>query len=252
MHISADGYENGTFTNIAVESSQPTIFNVQLTKRAASLDLEFRHHNYVAMEKLLKEIATTYPNLTRLYTIGQTHQGRQLYVLEVTDNPGIHEAGEPEFKYIANMHGNEVVGRELLLNLAILLTTRYDKDDRIRRLVDSTRIHLMPSMNPDGYEISEEGDRDGLVGRANAHDFDLNRNFPDQFFTSSDNAVAEPETAAVMRWSHSIPFVLSANLHGGSLVANYPYDDNAQGLNKVSIYNIVFIITLFSCLKRYD
>jgi len=234
LHTSAEGYEDETF-NISVESSQPTKFNIQLTKRAATLDLEFYHHNYASMEKLLKKIASTYPNITRLYSIGQSLQGRQLYVLEVTDNPGTHEPGEPEFKYIANMHGNEVVGRELLLNLAILLTTGYDKDDRIRRLVESTRIHLMPSMNPDGYEMSREGDMDSADGRANANGFDLNRNFPDQFFTSHDNIKQEPETLAVMRWSQVIPFVLSANLHGGSLVANYPYDDNAQGLNKVNI-----------------
>ncbi|XP_071039016.1 carboxypeptidase D [Parasteatoda tepidariorum] len=194
----------------------------------------FKHHHYEEMVAIMKNVSQECSNISRLYTIGQSVDNRELYVIEMSDNPGIHEPGEPEFKYVANMHGNEVVGREMLLLLIQYFCESYDKDEKIKRLLDTTRIHIMPSMNPDGYEKAREGDADGEVGRENANNVDLNRNFPDQFGVFKENAVAQPETAAMMKWILSYPFVLSANLHGGSLVANYPFDDNAAGKDMYS------------------
>jgi Zinc carboxypeptidase len=44
-----------------------------------------------------------------------------------------------------------------------------------------------------------------------------------------ENRVQEPETLAVMSWIKSNSFQLSANLHGGSLVSNYPFDNTPNG-----------------------
>jgi hypothetical protein len=53
-----------------------------------------------------------------------------------------------------------VLGRELLLHLADHLCTSYlAGDPDTRKLVDSTRIHLIPSMNPDGWKIATENVR---------------------------------------------------------------------------------------------
>ena len=135
----------------------------------------FQHHNYDEMTKLLKAYAEKYPTITRLYSIGKSIKGRELWVMEITDQPGKHEPGEPEFKYIGNMHGNEVVSREILLLLIQHLVKNYGKDKDITKIVDSTRIHIMPSMNPDGYERAALGECGGVRGRANAAGIDLNR-----------------------------------------------------------------------------
>lgn len=43
--------------------------------------------------------------------------GRDLWVMVVSSSPYEHMIGKPDVKYVANMHGNEAVGRELMLHL---------------------------------------------------------------------------------------------------------------------------------------
>lgn len=65
------------------------------------------------------------------------------------------------------------------------------------------------------------GDSVSVIGRNNSNNFDLNRNFPDQFVQITDPT--QPETIAVMSWMKSYPFVLSANLHGGMVTLYSTY-----------------------------
>jgi carboxypeptidase E len=109
--------------------------------------------------------------------------------------------------------------------------------------------------------LKEHGANDWTVGRANANGVDLNRNFPnlDEFIyeynhranhrnnhldletflaltsgTDCNDKPYQPETVTVAFWIMQNPFVLSANLHNGDLVANYPYDDSENHLQMYS------------------
>ncbi|XP_019258651.1 PREDICTED: carboxypeptidase SOL1 isoform X2 [Nicotiana attenuata] len=150
-----------------------------------------------------------------MISIGKSVLGVPLWVMEISDKPGKEEA-EPAFKYIGNVHGDEPVGRELLILLANWLCDNYMKDPLATLIVDNVHLHILPSMNPDGFSLRRRG---------NANNIDLNRDFPDQFFPINDDPGAhQPETKAIMRWLEEMHFTASASLHGGALVANYPWD----------------------------
>ncbi|XP_072908788.1 carboxypeptidase M-like [Hemitrygon akajei] len=191
--------------------------------------LDFKYHHTSLLEKFLHDVHINFSRITHLYSIGKTAEGRELLVIAIGQHPSEHRVGIPEFKYIGNIHGNEPVGREILLHLVDYLVTSYGHDPNITELINSMRIHILPSMNPDGFEISHAGKCSGTRGRYNSNNMDLNRNFPDIFGKSASSL--EPETEAVIRWIHSEPFVLSASLHGGAIVTAYPYDSNNQGNN---------------------
>ncbi|PVD37965.1 hypothetical protein C0Q70_00567 [Pomacea canaliculata] len=217
---------------------------VSLTEGAVEKDdFNYVHHDYDSTIRLLQEVNSKCPEITRLYNLSE---------------PSVQNR-KPEFKYVGNMHGNEVVGKELLLRLVVYLCDEYLKNNElIRFLLQNTRLHIIPTMNPDGWERASEdfktnGTVGWLTGRSNYNNVDLNRNFPDlnkviyehertgkgpnNHLSKLQKALEldkdlQPETRAVMKWLSDIGFVLSANLHGGDLVANYPYDETRTGDSK--------------------
>lgn len=185
-----------------------------------------QYHTYETLTTDLQQIAAAYPGITRLVSLGKSVQGRDLWAMKITDDPSVDE-DEPEVRYIAAMHGDEVVGKEMCFDLIDLLTSQYGTDPRITSLVDSTEIWIVPSMNPDGTALQQ---------RYNANGYDLNRNFPDQWVDPNDTASGrQPETQRVMTWALDRNFSLSANFHGGSVVANYPFDSTSNGVSTYAL-----------------
>jgi carboxypeptidase D len=108
---------------------------------------QFEYHNYDLMVKKLKELNNKYSNITSLYTIGKSNQKRDLWVMIISDQPLIHEAGEPEVKYIGNIHGDESVGRECLIFFIEYLCINYEKHDYITQLVNNVSTLLFLLIN---------------------------------------------------------------------------------------------------------
>lgn len=163
----------------------------------------------------MQSIADNYPDLVRMMSIGQSVQGRELWVLKISDNPDVDE-DEPEFEYISTMHGNEPVGAEMTLRLVELLTANYGVDPGLTELVDEMEIWLLPIYNPDGYVAGS---------RYNAHGVDLNRDYPDRITDPVDDPSGrEQETQVFMNFGYGQRMVMGANYHTGALVVNFPWD----------------------------
>ena len=182
-----------------------------------------RYPTYQVYDSLMRRFASSYPNICRLDTIGFSTNNRLLLCLKISSSPN-QDIDKPKFCYSSTMHGDETTGIILLLRLSDWLLSNYGTDTRATNIVNNTQVYINPIANPDGtYSGGNNTVSDAT--RYNANSVDLNRNYPDPVGGShTDDEVWQPETLAFMAYADSNDFSLSANLHGGAEVLNYPYD----------------------------
>ena len=187
---------------------------------------------YSQYEAMMLRLAESYPSLCTLHDLGPTAnltRDHRLLALEISRNPDIDEA-EPEVFLTSTMHGDETAGYVTLLRLAFELLDAYGSKSDITEVVDETELWINPLANPDGTFFG--GDHtvlaairflttaDGQISWVNP-----NRNFPDpRLGDHPDGNPWWPETIAMMELAESRHFTLSANLHGGAELVNYPWD----------------------------
>lgn len=212
-HVSSEGFELFAAKGLMDYLDSKNIPYMNMKQFKAVLD---DYPTHAEMTKKLKAAQAKNPGIIKLFSIGKSIQGQELWVVKISDNVDIDEV-EPEFKYISSMHGDEITGREMTTFLIEEIAEKYGKDQEITDLVNNSEIYIMPSMNPDGSALRQ---------RANANSADLNRNFPDIMRDTSGSSMKdrEIENQHVMNFQASRKFSLSANFHGGTIVANYPWD----------------------------
>ena len=108
------------------------------------------YHTYEEMEAVLNNLALTYPLITQLTVIGTSIEGRNIYMLKISDNPTVDES-EGEVLYMGCHHARELMTVEIPLKLAIYLLENYGIDSKITDLVDEREIFVAPMINPDGH-----------------------------------------------------------------------------------------------------
>jgi protein MpaA len=118
---------------------------------------------------------------TRMQTIGQSVQGRQI------DARYFGQSG-PVVLFIASIHGDEPAGTPLLRKLQEEFAARP-------KLLAGRQVVMIEVANPDGLAANT---------RENARGVDLNRNFPADNFNArgnhGDEPGCEPESAALRRF----------------------------------------------------
>lgn len=197
------------------------------------------------MENHLDNMATKYPHLVaEKVSIGTTHEGRQIYMVKISDNPNTDEA-ETKVLYTGMHHAREPIGMQQMLFFMYHLLENYYSDSYIHQLLDTTELYFIPCLNPDGYEFNRQmSPQGGGMWRKNrrpnpdfSYGVDLNRNYGYMWgyddIGSSPNTwsetyrgpspFSEPETQAIRDFTLQKHFPVVLNYHSYSNLLLYPW-----------------------------
>lgn len=135
-----------------------------------------RYYDHAAIGEIGRRLQAAYPDRCRVSSIGPSYEGRELWLLTVTN----HRVGDADKKpgmYIdGNIHSNEIQGTEIALYTAWYLCEMADRVPFVDSLLNQRVFYIVPSINPDGREHflkqpnSPHSPRSGVAPRDNDGD----------------------------------------------------------------------------------
>jgi murein tripeptide amidase MpaA len=111
-----------------------------------------RYYRFDEMTGLLRAFASEYPNLVELESVGKSHEGRDIWLITVTNKATGRHQDKPAFWCDGNIHASEVSASTSVLYILNRLTTECGKNETITRAVDTRAFYLVPRLGPDGAE----------------------------------------------------------------------------------------------------
>lgn len=111
-----------------------------------------RYYRYDALTELLEQLVQTYPTLLAMESVGKSHEGRDIWVLTVTNQATGPASDKPAYWIDANIHASELAGGAAALYFIDTLAREYGQRETVTRCLDTRAFYVCPRMNPDGAE----------------------------------------------------------------------------------------------------
>ena len=111
-----------------------------------------RFYRYADLTAILEQLALEHPGLVALSSIGKSNEGRDIWLLTVTNAKTGAADDKPAFWVDGNIHSVEVSASAACLYLVHTLVTQYGSDADITRALDTRAFYIVPRINPDGAE----------------------------------------------------------------------------------------------------
>jgi murein tripeptide amidase MpaA len=110
-------------------------------------------YRYAELTRLLQDYAAALPGLVQLASIGRSHEGRDIWLVTVTNSVTGPAEDKPALWIDGNIHAAEVTASTACLYFLHQLATGAD-DARLRHLLDTRTVYICPRLNPDGAELA--------------------------------------------------------------------------------------------------
>jgi len=111
-------------------------------------------HRYDALTALLFAYAEACPNLVSVRSIGKSFEGRDLWVVVITNTASGADVDKPAFWVDGNIHAAELLASTTCLYYLDHLLSKYGSDAQITQLLDTRVVYMVPRLNPDGAELA--------------------------------------------------------------------------------------------------
>ncbi len=111
-----------------------------------------RFYRYNDLTDIIQAFAREYPKLVKVESIGKSYEGRDIWLLAVTNFATGPDSEKPALWVDGNIHASELSPSSTCLYFVNKLTKEYGTNPEITRVLDTRVFYICPRVNPDGAE----------------------------------------------------------------------------------------------------